>query len=331
MVNAGISNIGVATSLNMRALVQHLGSGEAWGLDKKRDGLFLLPTASDINQDIKRRLDLKDIYVNVDYLNKSSQEYILISGSNIVCNIDFNQVLTFHLENKADITVVCTADYRLIDDDIFYGVYLKKLKSGRISSMSIGKPQKNTTVSMDMYLMKKSLLLDILNECLKNQKWDFISDILPAKLKELKVFGYVHEGYLAIINSWQSLYKHQMDLLNPQVLEELFISKGTIYTKRKDGPPTRYIEGAVVSNVLAANECYIEGKVENSILSRKVKVGRGAVIKNSILLSKVEVEEDAILDKVFLDKAVHVHQGAILTGLGEPLIIEKNREVGGGV
>lgn len=328
MVNADIANIGIVTSLKMRSLVDHLGRGEEWGLDRKRDGLFILPAASTDNR-TERRVDLEDLYANLDYLYKSSQEYVLISGSNIVCNIDLRDVLAFHCAKDADITVVCTGKYRFLEQDIVRGVFLQKEKEGRITAVSPGVPQHGTVVSMDMYLMKRAFLLNLLQECSQSGEWDFASDVLQSRVKKMKIYGYSHEGYLALINSWQSLYQHQMELLHPEVWEELFLSKGIIHTKIKDGPPTRYCESADIKNVLAANGCLIAGKVENSILYRKVKIGRGAVIRNSILMTKVEVDDDVVLDGVILDKGVHVKRGTKLVNISkEPVLIEKNQEIG---
>ncbi|MGI6588421.1 MAG: glucose-1-phosphate adenylyltransferase subunit GlgD [Peptococcia bacterium] len=332
MTNAGISNIGIITSLKLRSLVDHLGTGKEWGLDRKRDGLFILPAASGGSEKNKRRLDLKDIYVNLDYLSNSQQEYVLLTGSNIVCNLDLNKVLAFHRKKEADLTVVCSEEYKFLPGDVSRGVYLQKEKEGRISAVSLGIPHKNSAVSMDMYLLKKSFLFKLLEECSSSGKWDFVSEVLPAKLKKMGIYGYVHQGYLGIINSWQSLYKHQMELLSPEVWRELFFKKGMIRTKLKDGPPARYYEASEVKNIFATPGCLIEGKVENSILFRKVKIGRGSVIRNSILLPKVEIGEDVVLDGVIIDKNVQIKKGTQLIGSNEnPVIIEKNQEIGGGL
>ena len=328
MVNAGISNIGIITSFNMRSLVDHLGRGEEWGLDRKQDGLFILPAAAIDSSENKRRLDLEDIYVNLDYLDKCRQEYVLISGSNIICNLDLRKVLAFQEQKKADITVVYKEGYQFLEQDKQRGIYLEKGPDKRISAVNVGVPFPKAVVSLDIYLMKKALLLDLLQGCVKKGRWDFVGDILAERVKELKIYGYAHKGYAAIVNSWQSLFRHEMELLDGEVLQELFFSKGKIYTKIKDGPPARYCEGSEIRNVLTANGCFVEGNVENSILFRKVKIGKGAVIRNSILMPKVEIEEDVILDNVILEKGVHVHKGIKLTGNSDdPVIIPKNKDV----
>ena len=329
MTNAGISNVGIITSLKLRSLLDHLGTGKEWGLDRKHDGLFILPAASEKN---KRWLDLEDICANQDYIVNSRQEYVLLTGSNIVCNIDLRKVFAYHCEKKADLTIIYSDGYKFLPEDVARGVYLKRGTNGRITEVSIGTPFESGVVCMDMYLFKKSFLLQLLQECSAFGKCDFISEVLPLKLKEMKIYGYAHEGYLGMVNSWQSLYKHQMDLLNPKTWQELFFAKGSIHTKLKDGPPARYYEKSEVHNVFASPGCLIEGKVENSILFRKVIIGRGAVVRNSILMPRVEIEENVILDGVILDKSAHIKKGVkLISSDNNPVIIEKNKVVGGGI
>jgi len=328
MVNAGISNIGIITSFNMRSLLEHLGRGEDWGLDRKKDGLFILPTASIDSANNKRKVDLEDFYANLDYLEKSKQEYVLITGSNIVCNLDLRKVGAFHKKNEADVTIVYQDGYQFLDLDIKRGVYLQKDDDGRILAIEAGAPSPGNVVSMDMYLLKKSLLMSFFEEGEINGKWDLISDFLTSRVRDLRIYGFPYQGYLAIVNSWQSLFKHQLELLDSRVVQKLFNPKRMIYTKIKDGPPTRYCGGAEVCNVLASNGCVIEGKVENCIMFRKVKIGRGAVIRNSILMPKVEIGENVVLDRVILDKGVSVHKGTKLISQNEdPIIIPKNIKV----
>lgn len=331
MANAGIYNIGIITSLKMRSLLDHLGTGKEWGLDRKRDGLFILPAALAGNAKNKRRLDFEDIYVNRDYLEKSCQEYVFLTGSNIVCNLDLQAVFKAHQRKKADLTIVCNDDYRFLPSDVARGVYLQKQKAGRITAVSPGIPVRNSLVSMDMYVLSMSFLLELLEQCARENKWDFVSDLLPKMIKEKRIYAYLHQGYLGLINSWRSLYQHQMDLLNPQVWRELFWGRGLIRTKIKDGPPARFYETSQVKNAFATTGCLIEGEVKNSILFRKVKIGPGAVVENSVLFPNVEVEKDVVLNGVVIDKNVLIKSGTRLSGENDsPVIIEKNQEIGGG-
>jgi glucose-1-phosphate adenylyltransferase len=115
-----------------------------------------------------------------------------------------------------------------------------------------------------------------------------------------------------------------MEMLEPEVYKQVFTKEEPIFTKVKDEPPTRYKEGAKVANSMIANGCIIEGAVENSIIFRAVKIGKGSVIRNSIIMQKTQIEENCVLDGVIIDKDVKIESGVKLTGTAEtPYLVEK--------
>jgi glucose-1-phosphate adenylyltransferase len=173
---------------------------------------------------------------------------------------------------------------------------------------------RTNNISMEMYIMSKALLLDMVESCLAQGYDHFVRDGIMKNIDKLSVYGYKFDGHLGIVNSVQGYYKYSMQLLNPKVWRELFFQKNLIFTKVKDEPPARYLESAAAKNALIANGCIIEGKVENSILFRGVKIGRGAYVKNSIILQNCEIEENVIIENAVLDKDVFISRGRVLTG-----------------
>lgn len=329
LVNAGVGNIGVIISLNMSSLMDHLGSGKEWGLDRKHEGLFILPTARDLNSKNKRNVDFEDLYKNINYIQRSRQEYVVILGSNMVCNLDFKDAINFHKEMMSDVTIIYKDDYDFFNGEFENNTFLEIENDARITAI-YSKPRlkEKSKLSMGMYILKRELLLDILQQCNITGRWDLVSDVLSKNLQQLNIYGYGYEGYLAIINSLGSFYRHHFELLNPEVWQELFFKNGVIYTKHKDGPPAKYSETSNVSNVLVANGCRIEGRVENSILYRNVNIAKGSVIRNCIIMAKAEIEEDVVLDNVILDKDVWVRKGARLIGeKNRPVVIGKKQVV----
>ncbi len=325
MVNSGIEDVAVFTHTKYRSLMDHLGSGKEWDLDRKRGGLFVLPFIHDEALGLSRG-DLYQFYSHRDYFYRGSQEYVLICRSHIIANIDYQKVLRHHLDTNADITlvyspmfVVDAARYRKISVDNATGrVTLIENESGRLDSDNI---------SLEMYVMKKSLLLDIVETCLSQGYYHLVRDGIMKNIEKLHISGYRFNGYSAIINSIPSYYRHSMSMLQPQVLRELFFqSNSLIYTKVKDEPPARYMDHAVVRNSLIANGCTVEGKAENSILFRGVKIHQGAVVKNSILLQNCEIGENVIIENAILDKDVFIDQGRVLTGAqSAPFIAAKKK------
>lgn len=325
MVNSGIENAAVFTQHKYRSLMDHLGSGKEWDLDRKRGGLFILPAILHETTGMSRG-DLFQFYSHRDYFYRGREEYVVISRSHIVCNIDYNTVLDFHLEKDADVTVIYT---KTASDEYAKHRRLAVKDDGQVTVIEDYSGRLRTdNVSMETYVMSKELLLDMVESCLAQGYDHLVRDGIMKNIGKLRVYGYLHEGYTGIVNTIQSYYKHSMMLLNPKVWRELFFQKNLIYTKVKDEPPARYAENAHARNSLIANGCVIEGKVENSILFRGVKIRKGAYVKNSIILQNCEIEENVIIENAILDKDVFISRGRVLTGDKQaPFIASKTKVI----
>ncbi|MEW9121197.1 MAG: glucose-1-phosphate adenylyltransferase subunit GlgD [Thermotaleaceae bacterium] len=324
MVNAGIRNIGILVQGKYGSLMDHLRSGKEWDLDRKRDGLFILPPPYVSCPFGLMKGDLENFHANIDYLHRSRQRYVVVSGVNMVCNINYEEVLAYHQKKEGDITIIYTKEPGNILD-LSRSICLDIDGSDRITALEINPMQQRShNVSMEMYVLERKLLIDLVDASISKGGFDFVRDGILKNLDLLKVYGYHHQGYVGRIHSVKSYYKHNMDLLNPDIWEEIFIKKGLIYTQVKDQAPVKYMEDANIRNALVANGCVINGSVENSILFRGVRIHSGAKIRNSILLENCVIGECAELENVILDKEVYVSSEKQLAGLRDyPIIIEK--------
>jgi glucose-1-phosphate adenylyltransferase len=316
MVNSGITNIGLLKPVLCRSLMNHMRSKKEWGLEKK--GLHMLSSLYDQNPHLMYKGNLEALSLNMDYMLKSKEKYVLISGSEIICNIDYSQVRKFHIKNKADITVV----YKNQKDPIAPSDYHTIIKNPNSKITKIHtKDEKSTSdnVLMGMYFLERNLLIKLIKD---ENNYDFLKHGLIANLGKLKILGYKFDGYIAKVNTIERYYNFNLDLLREKALKEILFKN--IRTKQKDEAPATYKEGAEVSNSLIANGCVIEGKVENSVLFRGVKVKKGAYIKNSILMQQSCIEEDVIIENSILDKEVMVQKGKNLIGpVDTKLVIPK--------
>lgn len=309
MVNSGIRNIGILVKNKHRSLLDHLGPGKEWDLDRKRDGLFLLPPAQN-NGHHNSNSNIPFFKDNLDYLYNSRQEYVIFSSTNIIYNLNFKEVFSKHKKMGADLTII---SHDIPDDRDSNYLYLKTSKQGWITELT-DNPDNGSKISLETYILKKSLLIDIIDYCISHNKKDFVRDGIAHYLGKLRAYAYHHNGYAGIINSIQNYFKCNMDLLNPEIWKELFSDSGVIYTKVKDEPPTKFSQKSKVINSLLANGCIIEGHVENSIIFRGVRVHKNAKIKNSIIMQKCKIEENAVIENAILDKNVIVNQDKKLIG-----------------
>ncbi|WP_040949345.1 glucose-1-phosphate adenylyltransferase subunit GlgD [Gorillibacterium massiliense] len=325
MVHSGIRNVGVFTHLKYRSLMDHLGSGRSWDLARKRNGLFILPPAVEELKELMRG-DLFYFHKYKDYMHRSSQEYIVITRSHMVCNIDLRDVVAYHKETRADITMVYKEDplqtasrcRRLLTDPDDRVILLQD-HYGRMNS---------DKVSMEIFVMKKELLLDLVDSSLAQGFDHLVRDAIMKNMDRLSVYGYPYKGYLGIVNTIQSYFLHNMNLLDPDVYRELFFKPGQILTKVKDEPPTKYTNRALVRNSLIANGCIIDGTVENSILFRGVKVRGGAHVQNCIVLQNGQISERVNIRNAILDKDVLISNDSVLAGDPKaPYIAEKRKTI----
>ena len=320
MVNSGIFNIGVFTNTKSRSLVDHLGSGKSWDLARKINGLFLFNFTSDRSQ-------LRDIDVlsaNMEYIHRTKQNYVIMSSSYMVCNIDYNEAAKYHEKSGSDITLLYKKTNNGKKDYVNCStLYINE--ENRV--LSIGKnigAEEKLNISMEMMIMKKSTLITILNKCIQTGYHNSIKEAISNSIGELNINAYEFKGYVKCVNSIKNYYKTSMDMLNTKVIKELFFNKGLIYTKSKDEAATKYFNGAKVNNTSISNGCILKGSIDNSIISRRVTVHAGAEIKNCIIFENCEIKKGCKLTNVIIDKNTTISEGTVLKGDEEfPVVIEK--------
>lgn len=329
MANAGILNIGIATESNYSSLMDHTKSGKPWDLDRKNQGLQLLPPNIE-NEEfgvIKGNIDL--LAGIRAYIRKSQQTYVILSLGNMIYNIDFEKVVAAHIENQADITAVYKDITGMEEADISRFTLFDINSEGRITDIEV-QPYypKTTNASLEIFVMEKALLESFIDECFARGDVDFVKDAIIKKMGGMRVFGYEFCGHFYKIDSMLSYYQASMDFLNADIRNEIFSSKRPIYTKTKDQSPTKYGPGADCRNSFISDGCVIEGTVINSIISRGVKVEKGAVVENSIVMQDSIIEEGVYVSHVVFDKEVVMAKGKKLIGQESyPIAISKGTKI----
>lgn len=313
MVNSGIINVGIATHVNYSSLMDHVGSGKPWDLNRKNYGLFMLPPqVSGAAFGVAGEVDL--IYNVLTYLHRSKQKYVVLTGANIVCNMTYNEAVKFHEEKGADVTVVYN-EMKLTDPQLKHCTTYDIDVNGRVDEIhyNLSEPV-SCNAGMDMFIIERTKLQALIEEAYAKGSHSFINDILINSMDHLNIYAYKYEGFVGRINSVVSYYDNNMKVLEPEVRNELFAGKYPIYTKVKDQVPTKYLEDAKVKNSLVADGCIIDGEVENSIIFRGVHIAKGAVVKNCIVMQNTVIGERCDLENVVIDKECTLRTGKRLVG-----------------
>lgn len=311
MVNAGIEKVGVLTKSNYQSLMDHLGTGKPWDLARKNDGLFILPPFS-TNEAGGNADKLTSLKGAMGFISRSKEEYVLFSDCNTILNIDIEKLMDYHTAKNADMTIVYKNGKMPQLTDV---IVLDMNADGKAEKISVSPvAEGDVNYSLNVILMKKSLLERLMNEAVSLNYSDFEADIIQRNAGKLNIYGFEATGFSATIESMQSYYEANMTLLAPENCADLFDTARPVYTKVRDDMPAIYGVGSDVKNSLVADGCIIEGTVENSILFRGVRVAKGAVVKNSILMQDTYVAQDATVNCVVADKSVVITPNKTLSG-----------------
>ena len=327
MVNSGISTVGIVTKSNYQSLLDHVGSGDEWDLSRKNGGLHFLPPYSNYVTGLYRGR-LEALVGIQNFISTSKAEYVIMTDCDCVANIDFKKIVDFHEEKGSDITVVFgRKDFT--PEQTKTRTILKVDDNGEVLDVLV-RPELSGSydASMNIFVMSKEFVLKVINESSSRNLYSFEVDVLQHRLKEFKVFGYEFTGFYEQIDGIGAYYKANMALMDRDVRKELFNLDDPIYTKVRDEAPAKYGLESSAKSSLVADGCIIEGTVENSILFRGVKVGKGAVVKNCILMQNTEVGDKCELNYVIADKNVVIGNYRSIGGtIDYPVFVNKGSNV----
>ena len=323
ITNSGIFNVGLFAQRKVRSLNEHLGDGAPWDLDRIKDGLYLFSNSYEINEKLARG-DIQNINENIDFISRSNQEYILVTTPYMIYNFNFNILFDSHINSGAEITAM----YKEIDDAhlSFFGSYIYTITNGKISSIGKNMCSKSKqNISMDCVIMKKDAFLKMILDTVQSGEHMYLIDAINAQLLKSDVNLFKFNGYVKCINDIRSYREFSRDILREEVSDEIFRNpNGLIYTKIKDEAPTYFSSDSKVENSIISSGCLIEGTVKNSIISRKVKIAKGAVVENSIVMQNCIIEENAYVSNMISDKSVTITSSRKLIGdFNMPVIIRK--------
>lgn len=327
MVNSGISEVGVITKSNYQSLLDHLGSAREWDLARKKGGLYILPPFGNVESTLYRGR-IEALYGAMSFIKHSRAKYVILSDCDVVTNIDYKPIVAAHIESGADITAVAhTGVYS--SDDIKTSTVFNVDADKNVTSVLINPDISGTcTTSLNVFVMSMDFLIETVNDAMARGNVSFERNILQEKCRELKIKIYEYDNYFSKLNSPESYFKSNMALLEPENARKLFVPKRSIYTKVSDNAPVKYDLDSKVSNSLIADGCIIEGEVENSVLFRGVKVGKGAKFKNCILMQGTVVGDNAELNYLITDKNVSICENHILTSSPQyPMYVGKGASV----
>ena len=319
MVNSGITKIGIIAHNNYQSLMDHIGTGKDWDLARRSGGIKILPpfiTSYDSGNNKLYRNRLEALMGVTNFISRCTEEYIVLSDCDFVCNIDLNEVLEDHKAKNADMTIV-TRTLKAKEAKPTEGVAKITVdENGWATDVEAYRgEEEQKDISTNIMVFNRLFLLSLINDAVSHGYKQFYQEVIAGRLNASRISCYHYDGIYLQISSLESYFASSMQLLNPDVRNGLFSADDrAVYTKLRNSAPTVYAEGSKVVNSYVADGCVIEGTVENSIIFRGVHIGKGTVVKNSILLQDTFTGTNVSLNCVITDKNAVIRNNRVLSG-----------------
>ena len=326
---AGVRHIGIISRHNYQSLINHVGAGEEWGLELEEGGLeFLTPYAMSTTATYRGKLE--SLHAAMDFLTYGDEdEYVIMTDSAILSNIDMMDVLKKHIKSGKDITVVTKSG--IADGKKQLDLALKLDENGEVTDMAVDYVASADYVApMDIFVLSKKWLVHQVQEHIARNLFHMDRDLVLGLWQkgEATVNVYPFAGVALYNETVEEYFRNSTALINKDIRRDLFGYNHPVYTRVRDRVPTYYGEESKTENCVLADGCMIEGDVKNSVLFRNVTVSQGAKVENCIIMNDTVVGEGAELQYVILDKDVTVHAGAKLIGTANnPVIVKRGESV----
>ncbi len=323
LVNAGISKVGIVTKSNYQSLMDHIGTGKAWDLDRKNGGLVFLPPYSNNEAKIyKGHVD--GLFGAMNFLKHSSEKYVVLCDCDVLTNFDLNSMIETHINSGADITIAYKKG-RMPENH--HDVMAFKLNNNKITDITFAAPDiDNCCFSLDITIMSRELLIEIVNQGYEHNYTSLSRHIFQKSIGKLNMYGYEITDYAAVISSTDAYVSITSEVINnAEIRQQLFCGERPVFTKTRDDMPTIYGLNCDVKNSIIADGCVINGTVKNSVLFRGVHIGHDAIVENCIIMQDSIVGDMTDLKHVTLDKKVSIGNGKTLKGTSVyPIYVRKN-------
>ncbi len=317
MVNSGIMTVGIITPYKYRSIIDHVGAGSEWSLDRKEEGLFILPgSVYGVNNSCERFM-IRDFARNKIFFERSPAPYVIVAATNTVCNMDYSKLYEAHKESGADITMAYTTAHQ--DDKMVNCIHED---NGKVTNVTVG-VKEGDKAFIDCFIINTSLLMDIV-EWYAAVNFKDLFQIIEYD-SGINVQTYKFDGYVSNIFNIETYFKSCMDPLNFSVHNELFTTDTPILTKEHDSIPSKYGDSCDVRNSLIPAGCKVSGTVEDSVLFRNVVIEPGAVVKNSIIMQNCVIKSGAVIENAIIDMKNTIQSGIVIKGTTDNIFIkEKN-------
>ncbi|MCC7189821.1 MAG: glucose-1-phosphate adenylyltransferase [Anaerolineales bacterium] len=311
-VNSGIFDVMVLAQYRPQSLIEHIGVGAPWDLNRDFTGGVKVLTPYKARNDSDWFVGTADaVQQNFGFIKQANPDLVLILSGDHIYTMDYEMMIAFHMDHEADVTVGTISVP--IEDASRFGILATDDHYRVISFVEKPTEPPGTLANMGVYLFNREILDKYLWEDRqrKGSTHDFGKDILPRLVKrKARVYAFPYTGYWMDVGTAQSYWQAHMDLLSPSPALKLYNRSWIIHTRTEERAPARLPASAYVYASMICDGCYIEegARVESSVLSPGVIIRAGAVVRESIVATDTEIQSGAVVERAVLDKRVRVEQ-----------------------
>ena len=329
--NSGIKNVGVVTQYQPLELNDHISTGRAWGLDGRDGGATILQPYSSSDGEKWFKGTANAVYQNIGYIDSLDPEYILVLSGDHIYKMDYSEMLDFHKEKDASLTVgVIPVPMK---EASRFGI-MNTDKADRVIEFE-EKPSepKSNLASMGIYIFDwKTLRRYLVEDQAKTREMeDFGKNVIPTYLENGEnTFAYAFDGYWKDVGTIESLWEANMEFLDPEHALNISERAWRVFTNNPVTPPQFITEDAVVKNALVVDGCYVAGDIQDSILSQDVKVGTHSTVRDSVVMSNVTIGSDCTIEYAIIGEKAVIADGAKVIGTKDNIAVIGYAEIVGG-
>ena len=326
---AGVRHVGIITRHSYQSLINHIGSGEEWGLDLEEGGLeFLTPYAMSKTDNYRGKLE--SLHSAMDFLTHGDEdEYVIMIDSAVLSNIDLDDVLNCHIASGKDITIVTKSG--IANGSKVLDLSLKLDNKNAIQDIAVDyAAPADYAASMDIFVLSKKWLIHQVREHIARNLYHMDRDLVLGLWQkgQVSINVYPFKGEVMYNESVDEYYRNSLSLTNKNIRHDLFHYNHPVFTKVRDRVPCYYGENCEIDDCIVADGCMLEGKAKNSVLFRQVTLGENAQIEDCIIMNDAVIGPGATLKHVILDKNVTVKAGTELIGSpSNPVIVKRGETV----
>lgn len=322
---AGVRHVGIVTRHHYQSLINHIGSGEEWGLELEEGGLeYLTPYANSTTANYRGKLE--SLYSAMSFLRSGPEdELVVMIDSAVLSNVDLKKVITSHIDSGKDITVVTKAG--IANGTKQLDLALKLDSKGEVTDIAVDyQAPADYVASMDIFVLSKKWLISQVKEHIAHNLYHMDRDLVLGLWQNnaITVNVYPFEGTALFNESVEEYFRNSLALTCKDLRHNLFGGSHPVYTKVRDRVPSYYGENCSIDGCIVADGCMLEGAAKESILFRQVTLKPNAKVENCVIMNDTVIGEGAELKYVILDKDVTVRPGAKLIGApSTPIIIKR--------